>query len=450
MGSLFTKIFLAFWLTVILLGGAFYLASRSLGDKEMAEAESRLSAHADTAANLFREQGLPAVAHWLRSLRREGMPPILLLDDEGRPPFRQPLPPRLERRLGDLHLESGVRRLFPGHYLVIAPMNETSPRYYLVTMVELGHLHLLSPWARIAIALLVSGLISLGLASLLTRPIRRLRSAAQSMAAGNLDVRVGGNGKDEVAELARDFDIMAERLQEMLQSQRRLLSDVSHELRSPLARLRVALELMAQSNDQEKALKRIEKEADELERLVSNLLSLARLESGQTTLERKPVDLAVLLRTVVNDAEFEASAKQRHVWLVAEQGIRVDGDPVLLRAAVENVIRNAVRHTREQSTVTVRLSAEGEAASIEVCDHGEGVPDAELSRMFEAFTRISEARDRHSGGYGLGLSITYQVMAAHGGTVSACNRPEGGLCVSLRFGNTVRNPSPFPSEQKSP
>jgi len=431
MGSLFTKIFLAFWLTAILLGGAIYLASRSLGDRELAEAESRLAAHADTAANLYQEQGLSAIAHWLRSLRREGVPPMMVLDERGHSPIRQPVPPRLERRLSDLPLETGVRRLFPGHYLVVAPINKTAPRYYLVTVAELGHLHLLSPWARIALALLISGLISFGLASLLSRPIRRLRRAAQTMAAGNLDVRVGGNGKDEVAELARDFDVMAERLQEMLQSQRRLLSDVSHELRSPLARLRVALELMGQSSNQEKALKRIEKEADELERLVSNLLSLARLESGQATLERKPVALGSLLQAVVNDAEFEAAAKQRHVSLEVVQDYTVNGDPVLLRAAVENVIRNAVRHTRLESTVTVRLSVEKHNALIEVCDQGEGVPEAELSSMFEAFTRIGEARDRHSGGYGLGLSITSQVMVAHGGTVSAANRIEGGLCVSL-------------------
>jgi len=439
MGSLFTKIFLAFWLTAMLLGGAFYLASRGLGDRELSETEYRLAAHVEIAATLYQEQGLPALAHWVRSLRREGAPPIIVLDEQGQPPFPQPLPPRLQRRLGELPLENGVRRLFPGHYLVLAAISDKAPRYFLVTTAELGHLHLLPPWARIVIALLISGLVSIGLASLLTRPIRRLRHAAQSMAAGNLNVRVGGKGKDEVAELGRDFDVMAERLREMLQSQRRLLSDVSHELRSPLARLRVALELMEKSDDRGKALKRIEKEADELERLVSNLLSLARLESGQATLERKALALAPLLQVVVNDADFEAAARQRHVVLQVEQELTVEGDPVLLRAAVENVVRNAVRHTREQSTVEVRLRAHDQGALVEVCDQGDGVPEAELSRMFDAFTRIGEARDRHSGGFGLGLSITGQVMAAHGGRVSAANRREGGLCVSLIFANINSN-----------
>jgi two-component system sensor histidine kinase CpxA len=253
------------------------------------------------------------------------------------------------------------------------------------------------------------------------------------MAEGDLGVRVGGKGKDEVAELARDFDVMAERLREMLDSQKRLLSDVSHELRSPLARLRVALELLEKNHDRASALRRIGKEADELEGLVSNLLSLARLESGQSILERKRVSLKQILNNVVNDADFEAGARGRQVTLQAEEDFLLEGDPVLLRAAVENVVRNAIRHTREQTTVQVHLDADDNGALIRVCDQGEGVPDTELSRMFEAFTRIGEARDRHSGGFGLGLSITGQVMAAHGGGVSAANRSGGGLCVSLHF-----------------
>jgi two-component system sensor histidine kinase CpxA len=431
MGSLFTKIFMAFWLTAILLGAAFYLAARSLGDRELEAAETRLAAHGETAANLYREQGLAAVSHWIHSLHGEGEPRMHLLDETGRPPFMQRIPPKLERRLRDMPLKRGTYRLFPGHYLILVPINEQAPRYFLVTVAELGRLHGLSTWSRIIIALFVSGLISLGLASIITRPIRRLRRAAQSMAEGNLSVRVGGKGRDEVAELARDFDIMAERLAEMLQSQRRLLSDVSHELRSPLARLRVALELMEKSGTREKARQRIEKEADELERLVSALLSLARLESGQFTLERKTVDLTPLLQAIVNDADFEAEAKSRHVTLNIQQSLAVEGDPVLLRSAVENVVRNAIRHTREHSTVTVSLSNRDNTALIEVCDAGDGVPEAELPRMFEAFTRIGEARDRHSGGFGLGLSITGQVVSAHGGQVSARNRESGGLCVTL-------------------
>jgi signal transduction histidine kinase len=435
MGSLFSKIFLAFWLAAVLLGGAMFLGEHTLGDRALDEAEHRLAAHAETATTLYQEQGLQAVSHWLRSLQREDGQLIMLLDEHGGQPFRQRIPPRLEHRLEDLSLRQGLMRLGQSRYLVVAALGGTTPRYFLATLVNLERQHRLTPSARIAIAILISGFISLGLAALLTRPIQRLRLAAQRMAEGDLNVRVGGKGKgkDEVAELARDFDVMAERLREMLESQRRLLSDVSHELRSPLARLRVALELLEKNDDRDRAVKRIGKEADELERLVSNLLSLARLESGQSTLERKPVSLKQLVQNVVNDADFEAEAKGRHVTLYAARDFSLQGDPVLLRAAIENVVRNAVRHTREQSTVEVRLTADNNGARIEVCDQGDGVPETELLRMFEAFTRIGEARDRHSGGFGLGLSITGQVMAAHGGRVSAANRREGGLCVSLIF-----------------
>ncbi len=433
MGSLFTKIFIAFWLAALLLGGAMFLGERTLGDHKLDMTEHRLAAHAETASTLLQEEGWPAVAHWLQSLRHDNSRAILLLDEQGNLPFAQRLAPRIERRLKDLTLQQGVRHIGRNRYLVVAPLAGTTPRYFLATVINLERQHRLPPGIRILIAVLISGLISLGLATMLTRPIRRLRFAAQRMAQGDLSVRVGGKGRDEVAELARDFDVMAQRLCEMLDSQRRLLSDVSHELRSPLARLRVALELLEKSDDLERAVQRIGKEADELEGLVSNLLSLARLESGQSTLERKAVSLRQLLENVVNDADFEAGAKGRQVALDAPRDYSLTGDPVLLRAAIENVVRNAIRHTREQSTVEVRLTANDHGARIEVCDQGRGVPEAELSRMFEAFTRIDEARDRHSGGFGLGLSITGQVMAAHGGKVSAANRSVGGLCVTLSF-----------------
>jgi two-component system sensor histidine kinase CpxA len=373
------------------------------------------------------------VANWLLSLQREDDRNIVLFDERGNLPFPQRHSPRMGRRMEAPALQPGVTRVGPGRFLVVAALGETTPRYYLASLVSLERQHRLTPGARVLLAILITGLISLGLAAMLTRPIRRLRLAAQQMAGGDLSVRVGGRGKDEVAELARDFDVMAERLREMLESQRRLLSDVSHELRSPLARLRVALELLEKSGDGERAIQRIGKEADELERLVSNLLSLARLESGQSTLERKQVSLQQLLENVVNDAQFEAAARDKHVTLQVERDFTLKGDPVLLRAAIENVVRNAVRHTAEQTTVTVRLGLVPDGALVEVCDQGEGVPEAELSRMFEAFTRIGEARDRHSGGFGLGLSIASQVMAAHGGRISAVNRSEGGLCVSLHF-----------------
>ena len=428
MGSLFSKIFLAFWLSLILLGIALFGAERHLGDRELQAAHQWLSAHADTASGLHATGGVPAVQGWLRGLRQAENRPVFLLDDSGRPLLRQR--PHREWR-GDLPMQAGVNKIAPGRFLILVELPDTRPALLLGTLVDLGRLAGLAPPLRIAIALLISGLVSLLLAAMLSRPLRRLRQAAQAMAAGNLDVRVGGRGRDEIGALARDFDLMAERLRGMLDSQRRLLRDVSHELRSPLARLRVALELAEQNPARPEILGRIGKEADELERLVTDLLSLARLESGQLQLQRKPLSLSELLRAVVTDADFEAGARQRRVELQITADGQIMGDVVLLRSAIENVVRNAIRHTPEQGSVEVELFRSGKDLCIEVRDRGEGVPEAELTRMFEPFTRIAEARDRHSGGFGLGLSITGQVMSAHAGHVQARNRAQGGLCVRL-------------------
>lgn len=433
MGSLFGKIFIAFWLTLILLGGAMYVGERSLGDREMERTEHWLGAHAETASALLQEEGLVSLRRWLRGLNREEGVRVLLLDDDGHAVFRQPLPPELRKELEDFHDDRGVQRLNHGRYLVLAPVRHSEDKLFLATVVDPGRLHSLTPVMRVAIALLISGLVSFGLATMLSRPVRRLREAAQALADGDLSVRVGGKGRDEVGALARDFDVMAERLREMLDSQRQLLRDVSHELRSPLARLRIALELAERSDDPAQAMQRVEKEADELELLLGNLLSLSRLESGQSVLERRQVVLAELLQTVVNDADFEAQAHNRSVALQLAQDFTLQGDPVLLRSAIENVVRNAVRYTGEGTTVEVWLGGENGHAVIRVCDRGKGVPEASLQKMFEPFARIGEARDRDSGGYGLGLAITGQVAAAHGGTVSARNRKDGGLCVELRL-----------------
>lgn len=434
MGSLFGKIFLAFWLTMILLGAAMYFGERSLGDRQLERTGLWLGAHAETAAALMQENDMASMRRWLRSIHREEGLPVVLLDAAGEMPLAQRLPPHLRQRLVQLApLEAGSRRLERGRYLVLAPLQRQQDKYFLATIVDAGRLHTLPAAARILLALLISALVSLGLATMLSRPIRRLRHAAQTLAGGDLGVRVGGRGGDEVAALGRDFDIMAARLREMLESQRRLLRDVSHELRSPLARLRIALELAERSADPARSLARVAKEADELELLLGNLLSLSRLESGQSLLERRELSLGELLQAIVSDADFEAQAHGRRVALNPSQDFTVKGDAVLLRAAIENVVRNAVRYTAEGSTVEVSLEESGAGLLLRVCDHGEGVPEAALEKMFEPFTRIGEARDRDSGGYGLGLAITGQVMAAHGGEVNAYNRDAGGLCVELRL-----------------
>jgi two-component system sensor histidine kinase CpxA len=307
------------------------------------------------------------------------------------------------------------------------------PPLNLAALVRVEQQHYLPTGARFAIAVVVSGLVCFALAALITRPVRRLRRAAQALASGDMAARVPERGQDEVAALARDFNVMADRIRDLLEAQRRLLRDVSHELRSPLARLRVGLELARKNGDTSMFLARVEREADRLEGLVTDVLSLARLEAGQTQLRREQVRLDQLLEAIVQDAAFEAEAAGKHVEAEGLPPLEMDGDAVLLRAAIENVVRNAVRYTAPASAVTLALRSENDEAIVEIRDHGPGVPEAELGNLFQPFSRVGEARDRSSGGFGLGLAISRQAVEAHGGRIAASNMAGGGLCVSLRL-----------------
>jgi two-component system sensor histidine kinase CpxA len=229
---------------------------------------------------------------------------------------------------------------------------------------------------------------------------------------------------------------MAQRLQELMTSQRQLLSDVSHELRSPLARLQVALGLARQRADGRATSEfdRIERETERLNDLIGQLLSLARLEAGVTQTEREPVDVAELLATVAADADFEARANQRRVEITKTVAAVIQGDTELLHSALENIVRNAVRYTAMGTAVTLSLDYENnrpDTLVLRVHDYGPGVPVEMLPRMFEPFVRIDDARDRASGGYGLGLAIAQKAIHLHGGTISAQNEPDGGLSVII-------------------
>jgi two-component system sensor histidine kinase CpxA len=249
---------------------------------------------------------------------------------------------------------------------------------------------------------------------------------------------------------------MAERIEVLVDSQSRLLKDVSHELRSPLARLSVALGLARQrvtpevAPELESSLNRIELEADRLNQLIQRLLTISRLESGTDGLRRTRLSLRELVEQVAHDAEYETPGRGCRVTAITDTSdtdtdeigpdeFLVDGDPDLLRSAVENVVRNATRYTTEGTTVEVRLEREpaangdGEEVIVRVLDCGPGVPDQALPKIFEPFYRLDDARNRQTGGAGLGLSIADRAIRLHGGQLRASNRKEGGLQVEIRI-----------------
>jgi two-component system sensor histidine kinase CpxA len=280
------------------------------------------------------------------------------------------------------------------------------------------------------------------LARYLSAPVVKLRAATQQLAAGDLSARVGAarnRRRDELADLGRDFDVMAERIESLMASQKRLLHDISHELRSPLARLKIALELARASDgpEAEWALERIEREADRLNDLIGQLLTLARLDSDSEKTDNDSVNLKRLVEEIALDADFEARNYNRSVEVVASQDCSITGNEQLLRSAVENVVRNAVSYTAEGTAVEVALrrrdTHEGAKAVITVLDKGRGVPQAVLANIFRPFYRVGDARDRQSGGIGLGLSISHRAVQAHGGTVTASNAPSGGLLVEIQL-----------------
>ncbi len=288
---------------------------------------------------------------------------------------------------------------------------------------------------RTLVTLAVLTLVCFFLARSLAEPVKRLQKAAQRFAGGDYSARVGGGfwlpGKELVA-LARDFDIMAERTEAVISSRTRLLRDISHELRSPLARLSVALELARRRGgaEGEAALDKIGREAARLDELIGNLLALSRLEHGGQ--EKRVIAVDLLLEEVAADALFEARAAGRGLRVLRSGPARVLGCRESLRRALENIVRNAVTYTAEGSDVEIALDVVDGRVEICVEDCGPGVPEADLPHLFEPFYRVAEGRERSSGGTGIGLAIAMQAVKAHGGSLGVANRHRvSGLRVTM-------------------
>jgi signal transduction histidine kinase len=451
MKSLFLRIFLWFWLAMVVLGvllvvtSPFFTQSRSRVDRWQQGAETWAQERVNRAAQRIAESGIEGAE--LRDPRGHGRrgSEIFVFDVEGRELQNRDVPEPvvdLARRVADGGSEEAVRR--GGMHMVARPVTDPAGR----SLVVVGTLHrpprptdLLEPgalWWRLLLLALVVGALSLWLARYLSAPVGSLRRATLRLSAGELSARVGDpvdRRRDEIGQLARDFDAMAGRIENLVGSQRRLLRDVSHELRSPLARLTVALQL---ARDREgvqaaEALDRIERETGRLDDLIGQLLLLERLEARAPDAEAEDFDLCDLLNEVVDDASFEASATQRWVEFETVSRCPMRGYPALVRSALDNVLRNAVRHTAEETAVEVLIDCGEQRAEITIRDHGPGVPDEHLETLFEPFSRVADARERSTGGAGLGLAIARRAVEVHGGTVTARNHPEGGLEITIRL-----------------
>jgi two-component system sensor histidine kinase CpxA len=452
MKSLFLKIFLSFWAAQALFLVLAILVTLALSPARHG-IESESPQILAEVVNAYQSGGEHSAHEYLEDLWHKQQVRAFVFDSSGRELAGQRVPPWIEDvrqgnapRGGSPHHRNWMDNLMPDRIKRLA-LTLDGKRYTLIFELPPGPRvfgpHDV-PGLGITIAILTSGLMCYLLARSMTRPVSRLRIAAQCLATGDLSARTGAppNGRrDELTELMRDFDRMAERIEGLVESQSRLLKDVSHELRSPLARLSVALGLARQkaAPEIEASLNRIELEADRLNQLIQRLLTISRLESGTDGLRKTKLSLRDLVEQVAHDAEYENPGRGCQVTTPAGDAdeFLVEADPDLLRSAIENVIRNATRYTAEGTKVEVRLerqpAANGEEIVVSVRDSGPGVPNEALQKIFEPFYRLDDARNRQTGGAGLGLSIADRAIRLHGGQLRASNRKEGGLEVEIRI-----------------
>jgi two-component system, OmpR family, sensor histidine kinase CpxA len=448
MKSLFLRIFLSFWMAFALFLVVAIVATIALRPRSSTWEALRTTVLND-AVSAYEQGGEPQLRQYMLELEGTQHVRSYLFDERGEE-LSHRAPPDWAIRVA----EGGPRAPRDGLIFPAPPLQRDSRassdgkhRYTLVMGLPPGPRVFIGPRGLPVPALIIlvmsSGIACYFLSWYLTKPIVRLRSATQRLAAGDLTARTGApvsKRTDEVASLMRDFDGMAERLEMLVNAQSRLLNDISHELRSPLARLNVALGLARQRAGVESAdmLDRIELEASRLNELIGRILTLARLEDGEQDVPQTPVPLDELVLNVAEDAEFEAQARHCHVHTVIREGDwGVRGNASLLHSAVENVVRNAIRYTQERSSVEIELESDGAAkkpeAVLKISDSGPGVPEDALGKLFEPFYRIDDARGRLTGGVGLGLAITERAVRFHGGKVTAFNRAEGGLRVEIRL-----------------
>lgn len=440
--GLFWKIFvsLGIAMTLLLVGGvlvSFQLAADAF-DQTNIEGRERIIQEAATALAQDGEQGL---RDWLRAHPRPAPgTALLVLGEDGNDLLGRALPRELRRLLRTRPFRQrrsppNVRPLQLTPRLVGADGTEYRLLFARAPVTVLGIL----TWpgtqlAVVSMAILIAALTSLLLAGYLARPITRLQRASRALAAGALDTRVGSPSnrrRDEVGQLARDFDAMAERIQALVADKETLLRDVSHEFRSPLARIRVALALAERSATEPVSanLRRIERECEQLDELVRQVMQVTRL-NRETTQSGQRLALEELVGQIVDDARFEHP--QARIEFRSEGRCDVIGEPQALRSAVENVLRNALDHSSVQpSPVELALECAADQIVLSVLDRGPGVPEADLGRIFEPFFRSDPSRDHDDDGYGIGLAITARVVALHGGRVEARNRAGGGLEVRL-------------------
>lgn len=442
---LFWKIFLPFWVAQALLLGTLYMRLHVRLHSEnpwWVQPERRLvPALANHAADVYENSGEAALRAVLDAAAMPHRAAYWFIDAQGRElTGRQPSPEVLAAAAKAAQNQGMARP--EEDVVLVAPATTSKATYTLIAEYIPPPLSERVPgdilWT-LKLGTAVSALMCLIIAHYLSKPIERLRDATNELARGNLDIRVGssiGRRRDEIADLVHDFDSMADELRNQIQSERNLLSGVSHELRSPIARIRLALALARQSEGSERTemLDRIEQDTIQLDSMLERILNVARLESGQFKPKFEPVQLGEIVDEVLEDARFEAAGTHTTINYGANGPCPVMGDRGLLHSAIENLVRNAIFYSGEGGVIDVSLRrAENNNALLTVRDNGPGVPESALPLLFKPFFRVDDSRGTKTGGMGLGLAIVRNAVSVHGGGISTRNIAPHGLEIAIRL-----------------
>lgn len=445
-GRLFWKILLGFWVTFILMTQMLWLVFSFYGnrheppEREMVRSIAKLQVA--SAASVLQSGGLPALnamtANWSETEKSHFsvLPVAQILPVTELSSDKVQSPKNLDPEFYSREVTTWTQGLDGQNYRIsydIDGLRDVNQRGGGgESRREILNIPIPMIWMGVLGGLFFSTLLAWNL----TRPMRQLRAGFERVAQGDLSVRllpVMRRRHDELTEVARDFDSMAERLEELVSAREQLLHDVSHELRSPLARLQLAIGLARQNPDNvENSLQRIEHESERLDKMIGELLALSRAENHNIAEDEEYFDLRELVAVVVNDARYEAQVPGVEILLQVSPQVdyTVKGNAELMRRAIDNIVRNALRFSTHGQQVKVLLSQVDKCYQIQVSDQGPGVDESKLSSIFDPFVRVKSAMSGK--GYGLGLAITRKVILAHGGQVEARNGEQGGLVITLR------------------
>jgi two-component system sensor histidine kinase CpxA len=448
MRSLFWEIFVYFWIALVLsiVTTAWLTREMSTSDEIGNEIARNLTDAKSQALANFYSGGRDAVETWMMSNHRPPELFIYLFDENGKSRIERDVPRTFQGYLTDVLangtkpgidvIESspaGLNRLFISGVEIVS-MGSVN-MYVLVGAIQVSGSGDLSDMNTLILRFVVSfifvGLLCFALSRHLTRPLQMLQQSVRTFAKGNLETRVDRSlqdRKDEFGELGREFDVMAERIDGLVSGEKRMLRDISHELRSPIARMQVALELVREKSaeDNLEEIERIELEAERLNDLIAEILALVRFDMQEMNLQVEEIDLVRGLQMVIEDARYEGADITLDTDDIDHAMVNVNSK--MLRSAFENIVRNALKFTTDKVEVCLRRKKHYE---LSVRDYGPGVDESDLAKIFEPFYRIEGSRDRRSGGYGLGLAIAKRSAKAHGGDIRASNANGGGLLVTI-------------------